>query len=1577
MYLCGMENVLTLYTYIDGVNDTPFPNVENQVVISSFRYESKRMGVAPSLSCTIMHKLCLDKLWSDNVYAVFNGEKYFIKQIPSSSYSNNDSRYKHEVTFVSERSILDGVYVYDVVDADYENDKPVSNSSKFSFYGTINEFAERLNQSLAHSNVGYTIVVDDGITSEGKLLSFDDKYFSEALQEIYNTFDIPYYFVGKVIHIGYTNNAITHTFKYGADESLLSIQKTNANFKVTNRVTGIGSQDNIPYYYPNRSEKGETNALYNGSTDNVQIVDSKKYDKLYLSDKLTYSHIAPKTTIPFEKKDYRSLDYKLLSFNQKQIILTYFITIYEDQVLNFWQHLRGQQTWNHANIYGVDNDFHEYISENEKYTKTLKTGQYKIVVDDIATIYIEDTSDDKWVETVIEDYFSIEVSLTTLEKYGWSLNGEMVDLKDYGLSVLKSPNINDVITFERTNYIAPQQYLMPPIYRESFGKERFYNALNNEYPNGDGSYYEFENPYIEGKPKEQIVSFEHIKPSIVGATNANGQRIDMFIDFAYDENDNDETKIVDGEEVYAHPYFFAKLRKFDGQFGFNLFDHAIDEGEMTISMTSGSCGACNFIVRVNEEDKNIVQVDSNGNLKRGDNGDVLFGEPQDRQNDTIHNEVWVALKKYTDTFGVIMPNASNKYKPSTNDTFVILHIDLPYAYIEQAENKLKDEIIKYMSLNNSEKFTFSITFSRIFFAENPSILAQLNENARIQIEYDGNTYELYISSYSYVVDSNSPLPEIKVELSDTLTIVQNSLQQAISNVKEDILSNSSSVDVLKTGLRFFLRKDVDDRSKGAIASDKRIEVGRFKEGTFGSGAAIYQDENGNTYGEVDFFKVRKKATFTDVVIQEARHIGGEEILSAASMFCDNVEELTNGYKCYMRAKDPYGKVIINQFVVGDQAFCNTFNLDVNRYYWRLVTEVGYNYIVLSKDDCDKNSDIPQADDKIILLGNRDDETRQSAIILSAYGSDAPSYKQYKGINDYSLVDKDVTILSPNGNKLTSKLTIEAGSTGWENLAGLPEKIEEAMNSAVDLEGLEYGKNNLLLNSGFTGDFVTASLSGDSMLKGGSKMFSPSLKYWNVNDYVVVEESEVSESGYEVSMIDDGYLEQTLLMRVVPNDNYIFSFRGKGGAIRLTFGEVYHQFDLDDENWGTYSHKFQAPEGVTSLRVEAVADCSICELQLERGTVRSAWGMSPLDNRSELAKYESMSHIRNLLKSGGLLEAGVVNTGLITMGKVNEEGELTGNTAGISGQYNDDDSVAYWAGGDYEQALYAIATYLDNPNYTPTKEELSNMAKFVVTHGGRAILNDVILRGYIYALGGKFKGEVEALSGVFNNVSFESGELGSFIVKNGVFGMLDSNGSISANSPMAMLASQVLFRSSDRLSRIGLIGSGYEYLGEFKDTRTQNIANRGIEFDIRNSYAGNFAFCGNGTGVLNGLVCGYKIKSISATKAETYVMNTIDGNQYSVSGGYVGFYLGFPKIQSVWESLGYSVSDYTSLKPDFCTPITVINLTSYDLDIRGRNTLVSGMNSTDYPEGSGLVYKNEARTFLLVHQGGDYRVVTIS
>jgi hypothetical protein len=46
-------------------------------------------------------------------------------------------------------------------------------------------------------------------------------------------------------------------------------------------------------------------------------------------------------------------------------------------------------------------------------------------------------------------------------------------------------------------------------------------------------------------------------------------------------------------------------------------------------------------------------------------------------------------------------------------------------------------------------------------------------------------------------------------------------------------------------------------------------------------------------------------------------------------------------------------------------------------------------------------------------------------------------------------------------------------------------------------------------------------------------------------------------------------------------------------------------------------------------------------------------------------------------------------------------------------------------------------YVEDPNYQPTDAEVASMAKAVITHGGRAILNDIILRGIIYAKGGSF------------------------------------------------------------------------------------------------------------------------------------------------------------------------------------------------------------------------------------------------
>ena len=108
------QKTIKLYVYVDGVNDVPFygdvsgtyeeyilangelyvspsgdvfnvRHANEQIEIGSFRYDAKRMGGAPTISFTLMYEDCLDNFWDENVYAVFNNEKFFLKKTSLSS----------------------------------------------------------------------------------------------------------------------------------------------------------------------------------------------------------------------------------------------------------------------------------------------------------------------------------------------------------------------------------------------------------------------------------------------------------------------------------------------------------------------------------------------------------------------------------------------------------------------------------------------------------------------------------------------------------------------------------------------------------------------------------------------------------------------------------------------------------------------------------------------------------------------------------------------------------------------------------------------------------------------------------------------------------------------------------------------------------------------------------------------------------------------------------------------------------------------------------------------------------------------------------------------------------------------------------------------------------------------------------------------------------------------------------------------------------------------------------------------------------------------------------------------------
>ena len=233
-----------------------------------------------------------------------------------------------------------------------------------------------------------------------------------------------------------------------------------------------------------------------------------------------------------------------------------------------------------------------------------------------------------------------------------------------------------------------------------------------------------------------------------------------------------------------------------------------------------------------------------------------------------------------------------------------------------------------------------------------------------------------------------------------------------------------------------------------IATLREIVSAAFRSGALGSGFKLGDyNGSGDSYLEVDRLLVRKAAEFVRLVIRELQSVGGEIVLSPAAMKISNVvyfEKSTvlpeydgsplryDVYRCYFSQKKG-DEEIENQFVEDDLVRCQTFNVKEgvnenvkNRYYWRKVYKVGKDFIDLLADDCDTGSDIPQAGDELVQMGNVYDTARQSVVVLSAYGADAPSLKMYEGVDSYSLDNKEVFVLSRQGNLLVGSLFRKQG-----------------------------------------------------------------------------------------------------------------------------------------------------------------------------------------------------------------------------------------------------------------------------------------------------------------------------------------------------------------------------------------------------------------------------------------------------------------------------------------------------------------------------------------------------------------------
>lgn len=223
------------------------------------------------------------------------------------------------------------------------------------------------------------------------------------------------------------------------------------------------------------------------------------------------------------------------------------------------------------------------------------------------------------------------------------------------------------------------------------------------------------------------------------------------------------------------------------------------------------------------------------------------------------------------------------------------------------------------------------------------------------------------------------------------------------------------------------------RETTQLSGDVVFGTIQFQEGV--SGGAIRQIDN-DIHAEVDYLSVRKKMSVTEVEIQEVNYVGGSIVLSPADGFTITGVEYSEDYNIfyvYFDIEDSETGISTRpKWQVGDFAFSERFNAqntsgdNIIHRWWREVVGIGGQVTDESSQyygkyciwlgnneyqcedvwDGTSESHLPMVGDKVVMLGNRNDASRQGAIILASAGGSGdpalPYIRVYRNIYTFDL-----------------------------------------------------------------------------------------------------------------------------------------------------------------------------------------------------------------------------------------------------------------------------------------------------------------------------------------------------------------------------------------------------------------------------------------------------------------------------------------------------------------------------------------------------------------------------------------------
>lgn len=364
--------------------------------------------------------------------------------------------------------------------------------------------------------------------------------------------------------------------------------------------------------------------------------------------------------------------------------------------------------------------------------------------------------------------------------------------------------------------------------------------------------------------------------------------------------------------------------------------------------------------------------------------------------------------------------------PKAGDEYILWNIRMPNEYYDLASQEYAEAVDAYMAKHRKDHRVYKVPTNYVDI-ERRGLVFDIGQ--RIRLESAEHFVDGYRDSRISSFSQNVNIPTMyDLEISDVISMgtvtqiksdvneIRNFTQTTAASLPGIIRSweNTPASDFnlfsAKKQVVEFLSKRNGGQVLGIVSFLRDIILGGnaqttdFVKGNIGgSGAGLYRDESGNTVFEADKLIVRQEASFNELTINQISFQLGETVFSAGGCTITKVGDGSDFYRCYYDNKEGNR---YSGFQVGDYARCQQFdaaNQVQTKYYWRLVVNVGDDYVDLSKADCD-GTGIPATGDDIVQFGNRLEVARQSAVVISPHSGG--SIVILSGVDSYSLVGKN-------------------------------------------------------------------------------------------------------------------------------------------------------------------------------------------------------------------------------------------------------------------------------------------------------------------------------------------------------------------------------------------------------------------------------------------------------------------------------------------------------------------------------------------------------------------------------------------